>query len=293
MDGKGKKSRSTGKGLEKADILDDKKFDMDFLTFLRIEIGNSPKVARDMTYCLHNLLSRWPMDFPNANRLRQLALNVLDADFSKSYQRKALITIERYAKFLGIEGVKFKKPKQTQKEIQYLTQDEMSALVKAASTHRDYAIMYLFCKTGMRSTELLSLNVSDINFERGEIIIRHGKGDRSRIVDFDAQTDRVLRTYIGKLKISGNSPLFTSRNGHRLSYKALHTMIVNTGRKAGLSVHPHMLRHSFATAWISNDADIFHLQGILGHTDLSMTRRYFHACNESRKMAYLKGAPQF
>ena len=282
----------TGQDHEKAEIPNQRNIDHDFVAFLRMTIGNSADGAVDMAYCLGSIMRQWPIDFPNANNLRRLALHVLDSDYSKSYQRKCLIAIERYAQFMRIEGVKFKKPRQTQQEIRYLTKEEMTKLIHAAKTQRDFTILVLFCKTGLRVSELCRLNLSDIDFDHREINVRHGKRDKSRKVDFDAQTDRVLRTYLGQFRLSLNSPLFASRNGQRLSRKAVCSMVNKTGRTVGLKVHPHMLRHSFATAWVSNDADIFHLQGILGHTDISMTRRYFHACNESRKNAYLKGVPQ-
>ena len=84
------------------DHIKHKNIDYNFVAFLRMEVGNSNAVSIDLAYCLSNLLRRWPIDFPNANRIRQLAMNVLDADFSKSYQRKCLITLERYAQFLLI-----------------------------------------------------------------------------------------------------------------------------------------------------------------------------------------------
>lgn len=275
-------------GIERSDA-----YDFEFMLYLRTEVGNNSRVAKDTAYCLANLLKKWPIDFPNANKLRQLAMNVLDADFSKSYQRKALITIEKYARYLGIDGVKFKKPKPTQKQIHYLTDEEMGRLLDTADNRRDFTIILMLCKTGMRASELLDLNVCDVDFEKQEIAIHHGKGDKTRTIDFDKQAETALRAHVGILKLSPNSPLFLSRRGRRMSYKALHSMIATTGRKAGLSVHPHMLRHSFATAWVANEGDLFHLQGFLGHTELSMTRRYFHECPESRKSAYLKGVTQF
>jgi len=220
-------------------------------------------------------------------------MHVLDSDYSKSYQRKCLIAIERYAVFLQIEGVKFKKPRQTQQEIKYLTQEEMIKLIHAATTQRDFTILVLFCKTGLRVSELCGLNIDDIDFNRREISVNHGKRDKARKIDFDDQTERVMRTYLGTYRRGPKSPLFVSRNGHRLNRKSVCTMVNMAGKRVGINVHPHMLRHSFATAWVSNEADIFHLQGILGHTDISMTRRYFHACNETRKTAYLKGVHQF
>lgn len=282
----------TGQNQEQVEIVHRRKIDYDFVAFLRMTIGNSADGAVDMAYALGSILRQWPIDYPNANKLRQLAMHVLDSKYSKSYQRKCLIAIERYARFLGIDDVKFKKPRQTQPEIRYLTQEEMTKLIHAASTQRDFTILVLFCKTGLRVSELCALNLGDIDFERMEIIVKHGKRDKARKIDFDAQTDRVLRTYLGTLRIGINSPLFMSKNGQRLNRKSVSTMVKKIGKKVGLIVHPHMLRHSFATAWVSNNADIFHLQGILGHTDISMTRRYFHSCSESRKNAYLKGVPQ-
>ena len=278
--------------------ISNKAVNTDFVSYLRLTVGNSPLVAQDLAYCMTNILNKWPIKFPNANRLRDLAMHVLDADYSRSYQKKAMIAIERYAQFLNIDGVHLKKPKQKQKEISYLTIEEMSRLIKAAQNQRDFTILVLFCKTGMRAQELLDLNIGDINFERREIIVRHGKGDKARMIDFDEQTDRVLRTYLGMTKRGVNSSLFVSRErnkyreSNRLGYKALFTMVRNTGKKVGLTVHPHMLRHSFACAWVANESDVFNLQTVLGHTDIAMTRRYWHSCPETRKIAYNKGVAQ-
>jgi len=283
----------TGQDQEQVNKPPQSNVDHDFIAFIRLKYGYSADGALDMAYCLGSIHRQWPIDFPNAYSLRQLAMHVLDSDYSKSYQRKCLIAIERYAIYLQIEGVKFKKPRQTQQEINYLTNEEMSKLIHAANTQRDFTILVLFCKTGLRVSELCGLNLEDIDFTRREISINHGKRDKSRKVDFDAQTERVLRTYLGTFKPSPRSPLFVSRNAQRLNRRSVCTMVKKAGERVGLKVHPHMLRHSFATAWISNDADVFHLQSILGHTDISMTRRYFHACKESRRTAYLKGVPQF
>ena len=269
-----------GKNQEQLEIVERKKIDHEFVAYLRMDIGNTSTVAQDAAYCMRNILRRWPMEFPNANRLRQLAMYVLDSEFSKSYQRKCLIAIERYATFMGIEGVKLKKPRLNQPDIKYLTIEEMGKLIKAAKCQRDLTILVLLCKTGIRASELVNLNVDDIDFQRREISIRHGKRDKARKVDFDDQTDRVLRTYIGSNGKNPNSPLFLSMRHRRMSYKALHQMVKLTGERIKIKVHPHMLRHSFATAWVANESDIFHLQGLLGHTDITMTRRYFHACAE-------------
>lgn len=282
----------TGQDQEQVYKPPQRNVDHDFIAFIRLKFGYSAEGALDMAYCLGSILRQWPINFPNANRLRQLAMQVLDSDYSKSYQRKCLIAIERYAVFLQIKGVKFKKPRQTQQEINYLTNEEMIKVIHAANTQRDFTILVLFCKTGLRVSELCGLNIEDIDFTRREISINHGKRDKSRKVDFDAQTERVLRTYLGTFRMSSRSPLFISRNGQRMNRRSVCTMVNKTGDRVGIKVHPHMLRHSFATAWVANDADIFHLQGILGHTDISMTRRYFHACGESRKAAYNKGVPQ-
>jgi len=283
----------TGQDQEQVKIVRHRNVDQDFVEFIRMNFGYSSDGATDLAYCLGSILRQWPVDFPNANRLRQLAIHVLDSKYSTSYQRKCLIAIERYAAFLQIEGVRFKKPRQTQTEINYLTQEEMTKLIHAAATQRDFTILVLFCKTGLRVSELCELNIGDIDFNHREINVNHGKRDKARKIDFDDQTERVLRTYLAQSRRGPSCALFESRNGYRLNRRSVCTMVNNVGKRIGIKVHPHMLRHSFATAWVSNEADIFHLQVILGHTDISMTKRYFHACNETRKAAYLRGVPKF
>jgi len=103
-----------GQDQEQIQIVHRRNIDGEFVAFLRMTIGNTADGAVDMAYCLGSIMRQWPIDFPNANNLRRLAVHVLDSEYSKSYQRKCLIAIERYTQFMRIEGVKFKKPKQTQ-----------------------------------------------------------------------------------------------------------------------------------------------------------------------------------
>lgn len=135
-------------------------------------------------------------------------------------------------------------------------EDEMSKLIRAADNPRDFAILMMFCKTGLRFSELCDLDLSDIDLERKEISVRHGKRDKPRRIDFDGPTERVLRTYLGAVRKSHSSPLFESQNRRRIHTKAIQTMVTKTGKRVGLNVHPHRLRHSFATAWISDESDI-------------------------------------
>jgi len=162
---------------------------------------------------------------------------------------------------------------------------------------RDKSIMELFYATGIRLSELVNLNVGDINFNQNLIRVR-GKGNKERIVPFGNAAHNAIKEYGAKYGISFDShenqlPIFCSVKGKRISVRTIQNRIngyltqVTVGERLG----PHILRHSFATAMIDHGADIRAVQEFLGHASLSSTQIYTHIKPEKLKEAFKKSHP--
>jgi integrase/recombinase XerC len=170
----------------------------------------------------------------------------------------------------------------------FLSIDEMEALLKTEGTPgevllREKAIVELFYSSGVRLSELLGLNMGDIDFSQGLMKVR-GKGRKERIVPIGDPALAALRDYIesrGDLSGGGrhrgsNDPVFAGKKGVRLNARTvariLDKMVVMSGLKRKIS--PHVLRHTFATHMMEAGADLRAIQELLGHESLSTTQKY-------------------
>ncbi len=220
---------------------------------------------------------------------------MLDPKLAKSTKRGYLYSIERWMEYLGI-SVKFAhKPKGGAKCPNYLDQDQLRELIHAAKDYREFTVLATFIYTGARLNEVRNINLGDIDFAQKHIHIRVAKRDKERIVPLDPALERVLRAYIARLpqgSCKPSSPLITTARGGRISDKWLGEMVKRIGDRIGLHIHPHMLRHSFASAWVENGGDVFNLQVVLGHSDIGMTRRYWHFNDKAMKAAWERGGPK-
>ena len=156
-----------------------------------------------------------------------------------------------------------------------LTKEEVKGLVKNAKGVRDRAIIQtLYC--GLRVSEVAGLEKNDINFEGMRINIRHGKGDKARVVRMSEKLASLVQRYLSGRKDS-LPYLFVTLDGQRkLGVRAIQRMVKNTARRAGIQkpVSCHKLRHSFATHLLESGVDIRYIQALLGHADLSTTQIY-------------------
>lgn len=170
----------------------------------------------------------------------------------------------------------------------FLSVDEMLALLKAdggtgAMAFRDRAIIELFYSSGIRLSELVGLNIGDIDFIQGLIKVR-GKGRKERVVPVGDPALTVLREYLENRKEvsetlsygGSKDPVFVGKSGTRLSTRTvariLDKMVLMSGLKRKIS--PHVLRHTFATHMMEAGADLRAIQELLGHESLSTTQKY-------------------
>ena len=173
----------------------------------------------------------------------------------------------------------------------YLTMSQASALLEAVSgqnAKRDYAILMLFLNCGIRRSELVGLNISDVYEDRIRVV---GKGNKERFVYFGSACHKAIEAYMverNKTVLTDNRALFGSRNGNRISVTAVHRLVDKALLKAGLDTtqfSAHKLRHTAATMMLSGGVDVKTVQEVLGHENLNTTQIYTHIENTELKLA--------
>jgi len=173
----------------------------------------------------------------------------------------------------------------------YLTMAQASALLQAVSgqnAKRDYAILMLFLNCGIRRSELVGLNLSDVYEDRIRVV---GKGNKERFVYFGTACHKAIEAYMverNKMVLTDNRALFGSRNGNRISVTAVHRLVDKALLKAGLDTtqfSAHKLRHTAATMMLSGGVDVKTVQEVLGHENLNTTQIYTHIENTELKLA--------
>ena len=173
----------------------------------------------------------------------------------------------------------------------YLTLEQSAALlesVSGANQIRDYAILMIFLSCGIRRSELVGLNLSDVYEDRLRIV---GKGNKERFVYFGSSCRAAIDAYLverNKKVLSDNRALFGSRDGNRISVSAVHRLVKKALLEAGLDVQQfsaHKLRHTAATLMLSNGVDVKTVQEVLGHENLNTTQIYTHIESTELKIA--------
>lgn len=237
-----------------------------------------------------------PNDF-TADHIR-LFLGVLFRDgVSRASAARKLAAVRTFARWLRREGLMDSDPaalaatpRREQTIPAHLSVEEMERLLQTADRssplgRRDQAILELFYASGLRLSELVGLNLDDVNLHSRMIRVL-GKGRKERLVPVSQTAADAIRTYLrdreafvrGVRERAREAPLFVNYRGERLSGRSVHRLV----RKyvamcsARFGISPHALRHSFATHLLERGADLRGIQELLGHARLSTTQRYTH-----------------
>lgn len=185
---------------------------------------------------------------------------------------------------------KLRLPKLDEKVIQPLTDEELALMVKACSgrdflCRRDEAIVRLLVETGMRASELLGINISDMDITRGQILIR-GKGRKERIISYGATTAAVLDRYMRARRahrLAGADRLWLGGNGQTFGYGGLYEALKRRAEAAGITdFHPHRMRHTAATRWLRAGGSEGGLMVRAGWSRRDMLDRYTKATASDR-----------
>jgi integrase/recombinase XerD len=165
-------------------------------------------------------------------------------------------------------------------------------------SRRDKAILELLYASGMRVTELVSLNLEDIDIEGGYVRC-FGKGRKERLIPIYQQAGLCVQKYVKNtrprlVRDTAEKALFVNHRGDRLTRQGLWQILKGYAKEANLNaeVTPHTLRHSFATHMLNGGADLRSVQELLGHSNISTTQVYTHLTDERIRAAYEKAHPR-
>ena len=157
---------------------------------------------------------------------------------------------------------------------------------------RDRALFLFLLDTGARAREACNMNIKDVDLNTGAVMIRYGKGGKSRMVFIGRTTRRAMRGYLRQRQDSSPA-LFVSKDEERLTYDGLRQLLERRAKRAKLSNKPklHGFRRAFALNMLRSGVDIFVLQRLMGHSDLQVLRRYLAQNDEDNQLAHMRGSP--
>ena len=236
--------------------------------------------------------------------LRKYLATLKEKNLKNRTVNRHLYTLRSFFKFLIREGhlkinpiASLSSPKQERHLPLFLTENEVAKLIAVVQPKderglRDRAVLETFYSTGIRVSELVGLDVQDIDFIGGVIKVL-GKGKKERIVPIGDVAIFAIRVYLEKRKKQPEA-LFLNKSGKRITERGVRNIVGKYIRRASIKqgVSCHTLRHSFATHLLNRGADLRSVQELLGHVNLSTTQIYTHMTTERLKSVYDKAHPR-
>ena len=193
--------------------------------------------------------------------------------------------------------LKVKPPKVSMDPLEPIKLEDVWILIGACNRgtilgERDRAIFLFLLDTGARAQELCNTNISDIDLNTGSILIRSGKGRKTRLVFIGRKTRRAVRSYL-RMRRDQAPALFVSKEGERLTYDGLNQILERKANTAKLDKKPtlHGFRRAFALNMLRSGVDVFVLQRLMGHADLQVLRRYLAQNDQDNQLAHIRGGP--
>lgn len=243
-------------------------------------------------------------DFNIRNIRSYLALES-NTNVKRSTMLRKISSLRSFAKFLETRSLiklnpfkLFAAPKREKILPKFLTEEEAANLMEARPSKlyalRNKAILELLYSSGLRRSELIGLNICDINFRQGYAKVL-GKGSKERIVPItDIALDSIQNYLLTRPKYLPSDPLFLSSYGRRISGEGIRQIIKQSAINTKLvrRITPHSLRHTFATHLLNNGCDLKTLQEMLGHKSLSATQVYTHVSLDRLKKVYNSSHPK-
>lgn len=269
----------------------------EFLEYLEIEKGRSLKTLENYGRYIEKFLEFAKISNPgdiNDELVRRYRLflnrtkTAKDEELSRKTQNYYLIALRMFLKYLVKREIKSLAPERielakiSQNQLDLISEEELDRILQAPEGDelrklRDKAILELLFSTGLRVSELCSLNRDQINEAKsGEISIR-GKGGKIRVVFISETAKQAVKNYLSK-RTDTEEALFVSISNSRLTSRSIERIVNFYAIKAGVSrkVTPHTLRHCFATDLLSAGADLRSVQSLLGHSSITTTQIYTH-----------------
>lgn len=289
-----------------------------FISYLKNERHYSPKTIQSYHTDLLEAKSFWQKN-GGFNGWREIQTKDIEVylqslaknKLARSSQMRKMSSLRSFYKFLSRRKLIKIDPTQTvvlRKEghrlPQFFYQPEIKQVLQSLQgdkplERRNLALFELFYATGMRVSEVSGLKINQIDFNLRSILV-HGKGNKDRYVAFDEKTGQDLQTYLeeARPKLLANKSddhfVFLNNQGTVLTDRGIEYIMQKTFNQAGISgkVHPHELRHTFATSMLNNGADLRTVQELLGHENLSTTQIYTHVTMAHLQDEYQKFFPR-
>ncbi len=284
-----------------------------YIDYLQAERNASPYTVRNYTDALLEFFEYvrgeeiQSLKDVNKQTLRGYLSHLMAQGKAKSSIARRLSAIRSFYRFLMREELVAASPAATtasprldRRLPSFLTAEEAKRLVESPDLtkpqgQRDRALLELLYASGLRISELVNMNVEQVNLATNEIRV-WGKGAKERVVLIGAPAARALSAYMsqGRLELlSGkeNNALFVNRYGGRLPARRVQKLLEKYALAIDKKVHPHMLRHTFATHLLDGGADLKVVQELLGHADLSSTQIYTHVTQSRARKIYLSAHP--
>jgi integrase/recombinase XerD len=293
---------------------------LDFLAYLELERGlsrNTLEAYRSDLFRFGEFLDRCGLNVTQARHgdlaafLSELAAGTGDRPpvAAATLARKAAC-LRSFYRHLRREGLiehdptaELRGPRKTQRLPRVLSREEVSRLLGEPkgtdpAALRDRALLEVMYACGLRASEAIGLEASDVDLDEGMLRAR-GKGSKERVVPVGRQAVSALRAYEqrGRPALVGykvQTQLFVNQRGGALTRQGLYKIVQGHARGAGLEqkMSPHTLRHSFATHLLAGGCDLRSLQEMLGHADLATTQVYTHLSAERLKDVYFRAHPR-
>ena len=270
----------------------------DYLAHLEVEKNRSRKTIENYGHYLRTFLVYAKISEPReitADLVRQFRIELSRKELKKLTQSYYVVALRNFLRYLAKRDVetlaaeKIELPKIVKRQIEVLDYQELERLLATASGKslrdlRDRAILETLFSTGLRLSELCGLS-RYIDLTLGELSVR-GKGEKIRVVFLAPSAIQAIKDYLAKRTGDAEEELFVSLNKAdkvigKITPRAVERLVILRARQAGISkqVHPHQIRHSFATDLLVNGADIRAVQELLGHANISTTQIYTHLTN--------------
>jgi site-specific recombinase XerD len=276
-----------------------------FLEYLEIEKGRSLKTVENYDHYLSQFLTQTKVTSPSAlteSVVREFRLWLnrqpgVSGSMKKKTQNYYLIALRAFLKYLRRNDIKSLDPERIElakvggRDLDLITAQELNRLMQGpkgddVASLRDKAILELFFSTGLRVSELCSLN-ADLDLTRDEFSVR-GKGDKVRVVFLSSGAKKAIAEYLkkrgdmGEALFAGYGKLGRGKDVSRLTPRTVERLVKKYAIKAGITrkVTPHVIRHSFATDLLENGADLRSVQALLGHANIATTQVYTHVTDK-------------
>jgi integrase/recombinase XerD len=290
----------------------------EFLSYLAVERGSSPNTLvayrKDLTDYVTFLEGRG-IRAPSAvsrDDVTEWLVCLRASGLAPATVQRKVSAVKSFHRFLVREGItenhptaRLPMPKKTTRLPDVISVDEVDRLLSqpfadGAVGLRDRALLEVLYGCGLRASETVGLDLGSVNLEDGFVRV-FGKGSKERLVPVAGAAHHALDAYLrcgrpylrsrGRLAAE-SAAVFLNARGGRLSRQALFRLVRAYGAHVGVSLHPHTLRHSFATHMLQGGADLRALQEMLGHSDISTTQIYTHVDLAHMQEEYLSTHPR-